>query len=127
MSDIAVPVSVGELVDKVTILKIKQRMIDDPKKRANIETELAALVAVCKGAKIDLQDANAGELEAINLKLWKIEDDIRDKERAKAFDQGFIELARAVYVTNDERFRVKSKLNAAYGSRFKEEKSYREY
>lgn len=127
MSEILVPVSVGELVDKVTILRIKQRQIKDPGKLLNIAKELDALVAVCKRAAINLADPTVQELEAINLKLWKIEDDIRDKERAKTFDQRFIELARAVYVTNDERFVVKSKLNTAYGSQLKEEKSYQDY
>lgn len=127
MSEILVPVSVGELVDKITILRIKQRKIQDQGKLRNIGKELDALVAVCKRANIDLDDPTVQELEGINLKLWKIEDDIRDKERARTFDQGFIELARAVYVTNDERFVVKSKLNTAYGSQLKEEKSYQDY
>jgi hypothetical protein len=126
-TDILVPVSVGELVDKITILRIKRRMIKDPGKVANIEAELAALEAVCRTHRIDLSAALVSELEGINLKLWKIEDDIRDLERAKRFEAPFVELARAVYVTNDERFAVKAKLNAAYGSRLKEEKSYKEY
>ena len=127
MSEILVPVSVGELIDKITILRIKQRHIKDAAKLRNIGAELSALEAVCVKAKLDTKDALAGELEAINQKLWVIEDDIRDKERTRTFDQRFIELARAVYVTNDERFQVKSKINAAAGSLYKEEKSYRDY
>lgn len=127
MSDIQCPISVGELVDKITILRIKQKKISDAGKLNNIATELDALIAVCDKARIDLAGAPVQELEGINLTLWKIEDDIRDKERAKAFDQDFIDLARAVYITNDERFKVKAKLNDAYGSRLKEEKSYRDY
>jgi hypothetical protein len=124
---IHVPVSVGELVDKVTILNIKSRMITDEAKLTNIRKELDALKNVCRDHKIDIGDAETRILEEINLKLWKIEDDIRDKERAKSFDKEFVELARAVYVTNDERFRAKAVLNDKYGSAFKEEKSYKKY
>jgi hypothetical protein len=127
MAEILVPVSVGELIDKITILRIKQRSIQDQGKLQNIRAELEALEAVCARHRLDTKDALAMELERINQKLWVIEDDIRDKERAKTFDQGFIELARAVYVTNDERFRVKSQINQAAGSLYKEEKSYRDY
>lgn len=127
MAEILVPVSVGELIDKITILRIKQRRIQDSAKLKNIEAELQALEGVCAKARLDTKDALALELEAINQKLWAIEDDIREQERTKSFDQEFIALARAVYVTNDERFRVKSKINAAAGSLYKEEKSYRDY
>lgn len=127
MSEILCPVSVGEVVDKVTILRIKQRKIADPAKLLNIKIELDALTKVCAAAGIDLADGMTRELEEINAKLWVIEDDIRELERAKRFDAEFIALARAVYVTNDERFRVKSRLNAAYGSKLREEKSYRDY
>lgn len=127
MAEVVVPVSIGELVDKITILRIKRRMIKDQAKVGNIETELTALLAVCKTSNIDADSPLAKDLEDINLKLWKIEDDIRDLERSKTFDAKFIELARAVYVTNDERFVVKSKINTAFGSKFKEEKSYKPY
>ena len=127
MAEVVVPVSIGELVDKITILRIKRRMIKDQAKVANIETELTALLGVCKTSNIDADSPLAKDLEDINLKLWKIEDDIRDLERSKTFDAKFIELARAVYVTNDERFVVKSKINTAFGSKFKEEKSYKPY
>ena len=122
-----VPVSVGELVDKVTILNIKKKMITDPAKLANISRELEALLAVCKQHGVDPGDKETKDLERINLVLWKIEDDIRDKEKAKTFDKEFVELARAVYVTNDERFRAKAVVNEKYGSTFREEKSYKEY
>jgi hypothetical protein len=122
-----VPVSVGELVDKITILNIKNKMIADPTKLANIRRELEALLEVCRQHGIDPSDKETQDLERINLSLWKIEDDIRDKERDKSFDKEFIELARAVYVTNDERFRAKAVLNEKYGSTFKEEKSYKKY
>lgn len=127
MAEVVVPVSIGELVDKITILRIKRRMIKDQAKVANIETELNALLGVCKTSTIDADSPLAKDLEDINLKLWKIEDDIRDLERSKTFDAKFIELARAVYVTNDARFLVKSKINTAFGSKFKEEKSYKPY
>jgi hypothetical protein len=120
-------VSVGELIDKITILRIKRRMIADAAKVANVTAELDALEAVCREAGIDTRTALADELEAVNLKLWKIEDDIRDKERAQSFDAVFIELARSVYRVNDERFRVKAKINAEAGSVLKEEKSYKDY
>jgi hypothetical protein len=124
---VSVPVSIGELLDKITILRIKTRRIKDPGKLKNIQAELTALVEVCGTARIDHQSRLTRDLEAINEKLWDIEDKIRDKERAKSFDQDFIELARAVYVSNDERFRVKSRINEESGSVYREEKSYQEY
>lgn len=127
MTEVLVPVSIGELVDKITILRIKRRMIKDAAKLINIEAELTALLAVCKKSSIDADGALVQELEGINLKLWKIEDDIRDLERAKRFEASFVALARAVYVTNDERFAVKAKINLAFGSAFQEEKSYQPY
>ena len=126
-AELLAPVSVGELIDKITILKIKRRMIADPAKLTNIEAEMVALLAVCKKANIDPDAPLARDLEAINVKLWKIEDDIRDLERSKQFGAPFIALARAVYITNDERFAVKSKINQFFGSSLKEEKSYQEY
>ena len=127
MKSIEVPVSIGEVIDKITILRIKQEKIQDSAKQVNISKELAALEAACDRHEIPCKDALAQELEQINRKLWQIEDDIRDKERARTFDQGFIELARAVYVTNDERFAAKARINQAHGSAFQEEKSYQPY
>src|SRR5690606_4339191 len=127
MKSIKVPVSIGELVDKVTILRIKSRKIHDIAKLANVHKELEALVAVCATSGIELTHPLVDKLEEINATLWQIEDDIREKERQKSFDARFIELARAVYVTNDERFAVKSAINKEFGSEFSEEKSYESY
>lgn len=126
-AEVLVPVSVGELVDKITILRIKRAKIADPGKLANIQVELKSLEDVCINKGIDLTSPLVQELERVNLTLWQIEDDIRDKERAKEFDAQFIELARSVYVTNDARFAAKSRINAAFGSKLKEEKSYQDY
>lgn len=126
-TSISVPVSVGELLDKITILRIKREKITAPSKLINIELELAQLENVCRQNDIDLQHRNVSDLYAINLALWQIEDDIRIKEAQKEFDSRFIELARAVYVTNDRRFEVKSRINEASGSTLREEKSYESY
>lgn len=127
MKSVKVPVSIGELVDKITILRIKSRMIKDEAKLKNICKELEALIDVCATSGIDLLNPLVDQLEEINLKLWQIEDDIREQERRKAFDVKFIELARAVYVTNDQRFEVKSAINKEFGSELAEEKSYEAY
>lgn len=126
-TEILVPVSVGELLDKITILQIKCERIKDPAKLLNIRKELSALTETCRTNKIDTEHALVHELKIINETLWVVEDDIRDKERAKTFDQEFIELARAVYVTNDKRFQVKAKINSLMGSAYAEEKSYQPY
>lgn len=127
MNELLVPVSVGELLDKITILRIKQKRIKDPLKLTNIQKELSALLSVCKTAGLGLDSPTLTELEATNAELWDIEDDIRECERQKKFDQKFIDLARAVYITNDRRFALKSALNNAYGSSLQEEKSYQDY
>lgn len=127
MKVISVPISVGELIDKVTILRIKQKKIDAPEKLAHINHELKSLLEVCESGQIDLGLEDVSKLEQVNLELWQIEDDIREKERAKAFDQEFIELARAVYVTNDQRFALKDALNRHFGSEYFETKSYKPY
>jgi hypothetical protein len=127
MNEILVPVSVGELLDKITILRIKQKRIQDPLKLTSIHKELSALLLVCQGAGLSLENPTLAELEATNERLWDIEDEIRECERQKVFDQKFIELARAVYITNDRRFALKSALNNLYGSSFREEKSYQDY
>ena len=129
MSDITVPISPGELLDKITILRIKSRRMTDPKKLANVRVELEALEETWKSstyAGMDV-DADVSALLAVNERLWSIEDDIRDKERAKAFDTEFVRLARAVYIENDERAAIKRRINVKLGSGFIEEKSYREY
>jgi Family of unknown function (DUF6165) len=129
MQDIHVPISPGELIDKITILQIKSERMTDAAKVANVRIELGLLEETWRASahgKIDISTEWTA-LKRINEKLWVVEDDIRDKERAKAFDQQFIELARAVYVINDERAAVKKQINAKLGSRIVEEKSYREY
>jgi hypothetical protein len=128
-SEILAPVSPGELVDKITILAIKSRRIGDPAKLANIRAELAALRACWQASRYAAQDIAAEEaaLTAVNERLWDIEDRIRDKERQRAFDAEFIELARAVYVENDQRAAVKKRINLALGSTLVEEKSYAAY
>lgn len=126
---IKVEVSFGEFLDKLTILQIKSERIGDPAKLRNINNELKLLQdswAANSKAAIDIE-AELKQLKAINEKLWQIEDDIRDKERNKTFDTGFIELARAVYFSNDERARIKRVLNEKLGSDLIEEKSYADY
>lgn len=120
-------VSLGELVDKISILKIKEEKIADPEKVKNVKTELGVLQDKLAELNLDGIDKFLNELVGINSKLWKIEDDIRDLEAAKQFEAPFIELARAVYLTNDERFRVKNEINTSYGSHIKEVKSYKKY
>jgi len=123
------PVSVGELIDKITILTLKAEYISDAQKLANIRHELDSLrdtsPAVVK-SNPDL-DRLTAELLEVNRSLWHIEDDIRDCERRKDFGPRFIELARSVYVTNDKRAEIKRRINAATGSALVEEKSYQAY
>ena len=126
---IEVPISVGELVDKVTILEIKSEKIADAGKRANIGRELAALTSVLApllAATPALAPLKA-ELRTINEALWQIEDDIRDCERQRDFGAPFVELARAVYITNDRRAATKRKIDELMGSDLVEEKSYAPY
>ena len=129
MNEITVPVSPGELLDKITILRIKSRRMTDPGKLANVRLELAALEETWKSSAYAGKDVDGDvrALLAVNERLWGIEDDIRDKERAQAFDAEFIRLARAVYIENDERAAIKRRLNLKLGSSLVEEKSYSEY
>ena len=129
MKDILVPISPGELLDKITILRIKAARMSDPAKVANVRLELDLLEKTWRdsGAAIPEVAADEAELQRVNEALWDIEDKIRDKELAREFDGEFIELARAVYVTNDERAAVKKRVNLALGSRIVEEKSYKPY
>jgi Family of unknown function (DUF6165) len=129
MTEISVPVSPGELLDKITILRIKAARISDATKLGNVRRELALLEAVWQQspwANEKLQ-ADIAALQTVNERLWDIEDRIRDKERAASFDAGFIELARAVYVENDERALIKKRINLTLGSTIVEEKSYARY
>lgn len=121
-----VPVSLGELLDKLSILKIKNSMISDPVKLENIRKEEGLLQDKVDKLGIEVSELFS-ELLHINKKLWKIEDDIREKERKDEFDEKFIELARSVYVTNDQRFDIKNQINMKFGSEIKEEKSYEKY
>ena len=124
-----VPISVGELIDKITILKIKQQKATDSQKLANINRELEELTTTWNQANttgIDITDLE-NQLTRVNEDLWDIEDDIRAKEAAKAFDQEFIELARSVYKRNDLRAALKKEINILTGSTLVEEKLYQEY
>ena len=127
--NVNVEISIGEFFDKVTILEIKHKRIKDPDKRVNIDRELDWLNELLQKLPFSRADvaAEVEELRRINEKLWVIEDDIRDKEAQKVFDQEFIEHARAVYHTNDRRSEVKKAINLKLGSDFVEEKSYEEY
>ena len=129
MSEISVPVSFGELLDKIAILQIKSERMTDPAKLANVRNELSALEKTWMAhpaAGGDIVRLRA-ELKAVNERLWVIEDDIRLKEKAQAFDDEFIGLARSVYVQNATRARIKKDINLALGSSYVEEKSYEDY
>jgi chaperonin cofactor prefoldin len=126
---VSVNVAPGELIDKITILEIKLERIEDETKLANVRLEYDTLNAARDEAipKSEELDQLSAELKKINEALWEIEDDIRDCERAKDFGDGFIKLARAVYVTNDKRMAVKRQINDLLGSALVEEKSYAAY
>jgi transcriptional regulator of nitric oxide reductase len=129
MENILVPVSPGEVLDKITILEIKSERIEDESKLINVRKELKLLQDTwSENVKEDgtIRDLRA-QLKEINEALWEIEDAIRDEERSKSFEERFIELARNVYFTNDRRSRVKKELNIHLGSEIVEEKSYQEY
>ncbi len=126
---IQTPLSVGEFLDKITILEIKSERITDPQKLGNVNNELNRLRKTWSEslyASAELEP-EFSELKRVNEQLWEIEDDIRDKERNQCFDDGFIALARAVYVTNDQRADIKKRLNIKLGSDLVEEKSYSDY
>jgi hypothetical protein len=129
MNEIKVPVSPGEVLDKITILRIKTQRMSDPAKLANVRAELRALEQTWGASAYSKAsiDTDIGALHAVNERLWVIEDEIRDKERAQAFDAEFIRLARAVYFENDERAAIKRRINITLGSGLVEEKSYRDY
>ncbi len=129
MKEILVPISPGELLDKITILEIKSERIVDPQKVANVRHELGLLSKVWSDSVTE--DTTISDLhqllKSINEKLWEIEDDIRDEERHDRFGERFVELARAVYVTNDKRAQAKKDVNLHLGSDIIEEKSYKNY
>ena len=127
--NVNVEISIGEFFDKVTILEIKKERISDEAKLVNVNKELDALNVLLDSLSFSRADVEneIKELKEINEKIWVIEDDIRDKEAAKEFDERFIELGRAVYFTNDRRAEVKRLINQKLGSDFVEEKSYQKY
>lgn len=129
MPEIRVPISPGELIDKITILEIKSERMSDAKKVANVRLELELLRTTWEQSDFAKTDISREwtDLKRINEKLWVVEDDIRDQERARTFGEKFIELARAVYVINDERAAVKRVINTRLGSTIVEEKSYADY
>jgi len=123
-----IEVSHGEIVDKLTILQIKKENIKDQTKLENIKKEYDYLLSVVENdLGISTESPEYLELLSINKELWVIEDDIRDKERIKEFNDDFIKLARAVYYTNDVRAKIKKEINLKYSSGFVEEKSYQSY
>ncbi|MFN3460126.1 MAG: DUF6165 family protein [Oceanibaculum sp.] len=130
---IQVPVSWGELIDKIAILEIKSERIADAAKLANVRTELAALAGVrdanlpSEGKVLDDLAALTADIKTVNEALWEIEDDIRDCERDRDFGPRFVELARSVYKTNDRRAALKRDINTLLGSELVEEKSYQSY
>jgi hypothetical protein len=129
MNDVLVPISPGELLDKITILRIKAVRIGDPAKVRNVRLELELLEKTwresgCSAANLAAEERS---LHEVNERLWDVEDRIRDKESRQTFDRDFIELARAVYICNDERAAIKKRVNVALGSRIIEEKSYKPY
>jgi len=128
MENINVPISPGELLDKITILEIKSENIDNQEKLANVKTELLLLSEIWAKTSPDSElDELKQELKNNNKALWDIEDKIRIKESDKEFDQVFIELARSVYIQNDKRANTKKKINLKLGSLIVEEKSYADY
>lgn len=129
MTDLLVPVSAGELLDKIAILRIKRERIADPAKVANVKTELSALETVAARA-IAANPAMAAleaDLKSVNEALWQIEDDIREHDARGDFGEGFVRLAQAVYRTNDHRAALKREINRLTGSALVEEKSYHDH
>jgi len=128
-AEILVPVAFGELLDKISILQIKAERITDEAKLANVRTELSALETTWMSHPAGGQDVAQlrADLKAVNERLWDIEDNIRLQDKAGDFGVRFIELARSVYLQNDERARIKKAINLALGSAYVEEKSYKDY
>ena len=126
---VKIPVSVGELVDKITILEIKNKKIKDIKKLSNIKLELKLLNELFRKKKLNtkLIKKLKNYLYDVNLKLWNVEDKLRDHEYKNKFNQNFVKLARKVYFLNDKRSKIKKDINESVGSKIIEEKSYKEY
>jgi len=125
-SNILIPASLGELVDKITILEIKQTHMTD-RQLKNIEKELKLLKLIIKKENLKIDNELVNQLKEVNNNLWQIEDRIRTKERKLEFDNEFILLARSVYKENDRRASIKKEINSKFNSEIIEEKSYKEY
>lgn len=126
MQNLLIPASIGELIDKITILEIKLQQLTGPA-QANVARELQLLNDVLESSGLPIDDNWQRELRAVNEALWTIEDRIREHEHRQDFGESFIELARSVYRTNDRRSAVKRRINEAYGSAIIEEKLYQNY
>jgi hypothetical protein len=129
MSEILVELGAGELIDKITILRIKSERIEDADKLNNIRFELGVLEETCNRHVPSSEEIKrlTDALKTVNEALWEIEDDIRDCESESDFGDKFIQLARSVYITNDKRAALKKEINLATGARIIEEKSYKDY
>ena len=129
LKEIVVPISPGELLDKITILRIKSARMRDPAKLQNVRLELELLEKTWRDSGCATPEVAPDEqaLQAVNERLWDIEDRIRDQEKARDFGEAFIALARSVYIENDERAAIKKRVNLKLGSRIVEEKSYQPY
>ena len=123
---ILAPISLGELIDKITILQIKEQHLQGSALK-NTKKELNALETTLKHLQLNIDCALIQRLKEVNQELWQIEDDIRDQESSKNFTETFIHLARSVYQQNDRRAAIKREINIAYGSPLMEEKSYQSY
>lgn len=122
MTECVIPVSIGELYDKYTILKIKCEKLSDSEKLFFVNKEITLLKSHIDKYNLDVNIIE--ELKTINTILWDVEENIREKEQKQEFDEAFIELARKVYITNDKRYIVKAKINSLFDSNIKEFKSY---
>ena len=129
MNQILIPISPGELLDKITILEIKSERIESAEKKTNVNNELRMLNKIWADTAAEDSEISTlrNELKSVNENLWDIEDDIRDEERERRFTERFIELARSVYVTNDQRANIKKLINQHLKSDIVEEKSYQDY
>ena len=126
VQDILAPISLGELIDKITILQIKTQHLQGTALE-NVKKELQALENTLNNLQLNIEPTLIRRLKEVNQDLWKIEDDIREQERQKSFDDTFIHLARSVYQQNDRRSAIKKEINTTYGSALVEEKSYKQY
>ncbi len=126
MKDIIISISIGELIDKISILEIKKEYVQG-KKLNNVDKELSQLKRSLKDSQINIAQDLIEKLRKVNSELWSIEDKIRIKEKEKDFNDEFIQLARSVYIKNDERAKIKKMINIKYSSNIIEEKSYVKY